>query len=457
MAQETVSRAGWVSRRALGRVGGALASLLGVAAAAACGPAPQDGTAPPKPVSGPKELSLANWATSAGNAAAEETRKAFGEQFGGVTFEEQVTPWAEYINKQIVLMASGSAPDVVTSENEQFPAFAKGTLFKPLGPFFNKDKSLAAKDFFPQLNAGYTYQGEQYCLPSDLAPIPAVYANKRLFDASGLPIPSEAASNAATWDSVVDLARKLTTPDGSQYGLHIEYFETVPYSGGAYYVDDRTAPTKGALDDPRWARAVDLWVDWTTKQRIMPTAADRERLGNANGWALFAQNKVAMFVSGPWHIRNFLQEDPQLPWDMFWVPRLAAGGPRKFRTGGSGHGMTQNARNPDLAWEWLKFNSGKPGYEIGQRHVPPEVVRLRAHIPSNDLEVARLKKLGLANIDIMVKGAPDVLWWPFHAEWPRINGQVLGPVRSRLLRGEEAAAPALKALNEQLTRELQAR
>lgn len=455
MAQQAAGSTMWVSRRALGRAGGALVGLVGVAAAA-CGPAPPAGTERQPQVSGPKELTLANWATSVGNAAAEATRKAFGDQFGGVAFEEQVTPWAEYINKQIVLMASGSAPDVVTSENEQFPAFAKGNLFKSLAPFFTKDKSFAAKDFFPQLNAGYTSRGELYCLPSDLAPIPAVFANKRLFDAMGLTIPSEAASNNATWDSVVELARKLTKPDGSQYGLHIEYFETVPYSGGAAYVNDRTVPTKGALDDPRWARSVDLWVDWTTKQKIMPIAADRERLGNSNGWALFAQNKVAMFISGPWHIRNFLQEDPQLPWDMFWVPRLAAGGPRKFRTGGSGHGMTPNARNPDLAWEWLKFNSGKPGYEIGQQHVPPEVVRLRAHVPSNDLEVARLKKLGMTNIDIMVKGAPDVVWWPFHAEWPRINGQVLGPVRSRLLRGEEAPAPALKELNEQLTRELQA-
>ena len=432
-------------------------ALAAGAALAGCGV--QGGQAPggtqPGRISGPREISYAGWSSNLANPAAEATRTAFSEQFGGVKFEEQVTPWAEYINKQIVLMATGSAPDVVTSENEQFPAFAKGNLFKPLAPFFNKDKSIAVKDFAPQLTAGYTYQGEQYCLPSDLAPIPAVYANKRLFDAAGLQIPSEKDSANFTWDQVVELARKLTKPDGSQYGLHVEYFETVPYSGGAYYVNDRMNPTRGALDDPRWVRAFDLWVDWTTKTKIAPTGADRERLGNANAHVLFAQNKIAMFISGPWHIRQFLQEDPQLTWDMFWVPKLAATAPRKFRTGGSGHGMTHNVRNPDLAWEWLKWQTTKPGYEIGVQHNPRQTVQLRAYLPATDLEVARLKQLGMANIDIMVKGAPDVLWWPFHAEWPRINSQVIGPERSKLLRGEAPAAPALKDLNERLTRELQ--
>ena len=189
MAQETSSRAGRGSRRALGRAGVALTGLLGVAAAAACAPASQEGPAAPKAVSGPRELSLANWATSAGNAAAEETRKAFSEQLGGVTFEEQVTPWAEYINKQIVLMASASAPDVVTSENEQFPAFAKGNLFRPLAPFFNKDKTLTPRDFLPQLNAGYTSQGELHCLPSGPGAVPGGVRQQRLFEASGRQIP----------------------------------------------------------------------------------------------------------------------------------------------------------------------------------------------------------------------------------------------------------------------------
>ncbi len=429
------------------------AALAGGVVLAACGEAPAQGG--PKAVAGPKQLSLAAFFDFTSPAAV-KTREAFAEQFPGVEFQTETTPWGEYINKQIVLMASGSAPDVVASENEQFPAFAKGNLYKPLAPFFNKDKSVATKDFYPQLVAGYSHRGEQYCIPGDLAPIPAIFANRRLFEAAGLEIPSEKDSFNYTWDRVAELAKKLTRPDGSQYGLHVEYFQSVPYSGGAYYVDDRNNPRKGTLDDPRWARSIEMLVDWTNRQKIMPTAADRDRLGQKDWWGLFAQGKVAMYLTGPWQIRRFLEAEPGLQWDMFWVPKLANNLPRKFRTGGTGWGMSQNVRNPDLAWEWLKFSNGRPGYEIGQKYVPETVVRLFAHVPSSELEVARLKKLGMANVDIFLKGAPDVLWWPFHPEWPRINSQVLGPDMGKLLRGEEAPGALLKDMNERLTRELQA-
>ena len=436
----------------------ALVSTAGTAGIlAACGAASGSDTGSrPAQISGPKEISYAGWSSNLANPGAEATRKAFGDQFGGVKFEEQVTPWAEYINKQVVLMASGSAPDVVTSENEQFPAFAKGQLFRPLAPFMNKDKTVAAKDFYPQLAACYTAGGELFCLPGDLAPISAVFANKQLFDAAGIPVPSESASNNFTWDNVVELARKLTKPDGSQYGLLVEYFESVPYSGGAFYVNDRLKPTRGAMDDPRWARAIDMWVDWTTKTKIQPLSSDRDRLGQRDWWALFAQNNVAMYVTGPWQIGSFMRMTPDLKWDMFWVPRLQAGAQRKFRTGGSGLGVTKNARNPDLAWEWTKFTNTKPGYEVRLPHNPPNSLGLRAHIPSNELEVARVKKMGMNNVDILVKGAADVLWWPFHPEWPRINQDVIGPDRGKMLRGEVPAPATLKDVNERLTRELQA-
>ena len=126
---------------------------------------------------------------------------------------------------------------------------------------------------------------------------------------------------------------------------------------------------------------------------------------------------------------------PDLKWDMFWVPRLQTGATRKFRTGGSGVGVTKNARNPDLAWEWVKFTNTTPGYEIGAQHSAPTAVRLRAHVPSN---------------------AADVLWWPFHPEWSRIRGVAINEDLNAMLRGELPAPSTLKDVNERLTRELQA-
>lgn len=381
----------------------------------------------------------------------------FGERFGTVQVEAQTIASSEYISKVTALLVAGSAPDVVQSENQQFPAFAKVGLFKPLAPFFNKDKSVSTKDFFTDQLVCYTWKGELYALPGGLVPNAAIYANKTLFEAAGLKVPTPEQSQNYTWDNVVELARKLTKTDGSQYGLVVAPFQSVPYSGSAYWVNDRMNPTKGALDDSRWVRSIDMWVDWTIKQKIMPTVAARNAMGERNWQEAFAHGKIAMYLDGSWQVGSFLRAEPQLKWDLFWVPKLAANQPRKFATGGAGWGLTQHARNPDLAWEFLKFIDRKPGsYEIELKHAEPMAIYMSTYIPVNNKEVDRLKKLGMANVDIFTKGANDVLWWPFHQEWPRINSQVIGPELGKMQRGEVAPAGALKELNERVTRELQA-
>ena len=143
---------------------------------------------------------------------------------------------------------------------------------------------------------------------------------------------------------------------------------------------------------------------------------------------MFAHGKLAMYLGGPWQIETFLREEPQLPWEMFWAPRLAADQPRKFASGGTGWGITPNARNQELSWEFLKFIDRKPGsYEIELETNAPLAVYLSSYLPVNEKEIARLKKLGMANVDILVKGATEVQWWPFHPDWPRVTGRRAQP------------------------------
>ena len=443
-----------VTRRRAGA--GAAAALAAIPVVlAACGGETSTAPAATRTMSGPKVVSYTTWG-DVSRPAVQEMLQVFPERFGGAQVEASSIPSGEYVAKVTALAVAGSAPDVAQVENQNFPAFAKVNLYKPLEPFFNRDRSMSPKDFFADQLTCYTSKGQLYCLPGGLVPNSAIFANKTLFEAAGLQVPTPEQSQNSTWDTVIDLARKLTKPDGSQFGLAVAPFHAVPYSGSAYWVNDRANPTRGALDDPRWARSVDLWVDWTQKQHVAATADDRTKLGERNWQEAFAHGKIAMYLDGSWQVGPFLAAEPQLRWDVFWVPRLAANQPRKFATGGAGWGVTQNARNPDLSWEWVKFVDRKPGsYEIELKHTQPMTVLMSTYIPVNNKEIDRLKKLGMANVDIFTKGANDVLWWPFHQEWPRINSAIIGPELGKLQRGEVPAAGALKSLNEQVTRELQ--
>src|SRR5699024_11453525 len=60
----------------------------------------------------------------------------------------------------------------------------------------------------------YTYEDKVYAVPKDVDTI-ALWYNKTMFDEAGIPYPDE----TWTWDKLVEVAKQLTKPDGSQYGL----------------------------------------------------------------------------------------------------------------------------------------------------------------------------------------------------------------------------------------------
>ncbi|MGH2356045.1 MAG: extracellular solute-binding protein, partial [Chloroflexota bacterium] len=260
-----------------------------------------------------------------------------------------------------------------------------------------------------------------------------------------------------TWTNVIDLAKRLTKSDGSQYGLFVNQVSVPAFSGGAYWVNDRANATRGALDDPRWARAMELWVDWTQKQKVVPLGSQARELGEANMTEAWARGKVAMLQNQSPQIRFALIAEPSLQWDMIWVPKMANDLPRKFFSSGAGWGMTPQVRNADLAWEWIKFIDRKPGsYEINLKHNPPQAIYLSSHIPTTQKELKRLKEMGVVNADLLVAGANDLYWTPLHAEWPRIESTIINPELNKMQRGEVVPAGGLKDLNERVTRELQA-
>jgi multiple sugar transport system substrate-binding protein len=456
-----MSRGQGKTRRALGMRALAGAGMVaggpgGGALLSACGAGGRSEPAGPTAIGGPKVLSYTTF-NDVSSPEYKEFNQVFSERFGGVQITPEVVATGEYIAKMTAQLVGGSATDVVQGQIAAFPALAKIGLYKSITPYLAKDKSMPAKDFFPGHVQGFTYKGEQLGLTGGLVDQNVIFVNKRVFEAGGLKVPTPQESQNWTWSNVIDLARKLTKPDGTQYGLFVNLAAVPAFSGGAYWVNDRSNVTRGAMDDPRWARAMEMWVDWTQRQRAVPLASQARELGEANMTDAWARGKVAMLQNQSPQIRFALITEPSLQWDMIWVPKMAADLPRKFWGSGAGWGMTPQAKNPDLSWEWVKFIDRKPGsYEISLKHNPPQAIYLSSHIPTTQKELKRLKEMGVANADLLVAGANDLYWPPLHTEWPRIESSMVNPELAAMQRGEVAPAGALKDLNERITRELQA-
>ena len=107
-----------------------------------------------------------------------------------VVFEH--TPYTGYTSKILTRIAGGAAPDIIATEVDYFVTFASKGVLEDLTPYVDQDPSGFRKDdFFPQIIDRFTYDGKLMALPRDIAPFACVYYNKKLFDAAGLPYPTD--------------------------------------------------------------------------------------------------------------------------------------------------------------------------------------------------------------------------------------------------------------------------
>ncbi|MGH2353567.1 MAG: ABC transporter substrate-binding protein, partial [Chloroflexota bacterium] len=203
-----------ITRRAF--TGGAAA--IGTALLAACGTSGGGEAATPKTVSGPRVLSYTTF-NDVSTTEYKECNQVFSEKFGGVQIEPVVVASSELVAKLTAQLVSGSLTDVSQVNIALFPALAKAGLFKPISPFLSKDKEMSAKDFFQGHVQAFTWKGQQLGLTGGLVDQNVIFVNKSAFGASGVKVPTPQESQNWTWTNVIDLAKRLTKSDGSQYGL----------------------------------------------------------------------------------------------------------------------------------------------------------------------------------------------------------------------------------------------
>ena len=104
-------------------------------------------------------------------------------------------------------IAGGDAPDVFAMDGPLFPDYQSRDVLLDLKPFIDRD-GYDLGQLADQAVADFTTPDGQFGLPRDLNVI-ALFYNKTMFDAAGIPYPDE------TWDwaKLVEVAKKLTIKD----------------------------------------------------------------------------------------------------------------------------------------------------------------------------------------------------------------------------------------------------
>ncbi len=300
-------------------------------------------------------LNVAVWASNEERAVLEPLFKKFDEENPDIQLFVDYILSNQYKNKILTSLAGGTGPDVFLVYCSLFAAFQEKNVLYPLEELIAKDPSFKKDDYLESALNQFSKNGDLYCIPRDMLPLSFIAYNKDCFDEKGLPYPTD----FMTYPELIDLAQKVGNKNDHQitrFGLYLVDPETVILSYGGEMVDSVENPTKGAIDDPRIVKGLELYHDMIYKYRISPTKAEIDAIGQ-DAMSMLKSGNIAMFWSGVWTLRSCLENKDELNFGYVQGPHQPGVEPR-FHQGGAGYGININTKHVEESWRMLKFITG---------------------------------------------------------------------------------------------------
>lgn len=265
----------------------------------------------------------------------------------------------EYNNSLgISLSAAQSDPDVIwVKDMGAMLQMADKKQLLPLDDFMKKDN--LDTSVYNGAAEQLQYNGATYGLPyrSDWY---VLYYNKDLFDAAGVPYPS----NDMTWDQYYDLAAKMTSGEGSSkvYGTHDHTWQAL-VSNWAVQDGKHTVVEK----DYSFLKP---WYEQTLALQDNGYIQDYSTLKTANIHysSVFKNQQCAMMPMGTWFIATMIQsqaaDETSFNWGIARIPHPSdteAG----YTVGSlTPVGISAYTDEPDLSWDFVKFATSEEAANI---------------------------------------------------------------------------------------------
>ncbi len=333
------------------------AILLLVALATGCGR--RQGRSPTGEVGGPAnaaaktELTLFTWTREDELGANQELVRKFEAVHPNLAVRIINVPGSyEAMAKLHTMVAGGQPPDIASIHGGFHLGFAQSGALANLGQVTAEDSSFDLKDFHPRLLDLCRWQGKLYSLPRYTS-IYALYYNKDLFDAAGVPYPSK--QGQWTWSQYLDTVRKLTLDqdgDGKtdQWGAYIDFWQARLYPWLWQNKASLLDVEKGVLtlNTPAAVEALQFLVDLRLKYKVTPPPTPGEK---NEGLDLFTQGRAATYLSGPWDV-GAVRERAKFAWDVWHLPQKKQ---RATMLGTENYALMAGSKHPQEAWELLKF------------------------------------------------------------------------------------------------------
>jgi ABC-type glycerol-3-phosphate transport system substrate-binding protein len=334
-------------------------------------------------------------------------------------------------------LVAGTPPDVINTQGALGLEYAAQGALLDLTPRLKAEAAVATR-FNADYLSNWAYEGSNYMLPFYITKT-LLFFNKPMLEKAGLSGPPQ------SFDQLLEAAQKMSSGEASGFlTLNFDwlYWPLYATNGVELLSKDLSKPTFNtatamAITD-RLAKATEAGainkISWTGRW-VEPNGA----FAAGNVGMLHAHSPAYFFVKGQGK----------------WVSPETLGvahAPGGFATPNShGLGISKASKNPDLAWDFLKFVTNEGAQELGVNrklvtgNIAVDTANLSA-LEKNDPLVYSILKTQLEHTDKMVGN------WRLgndskikEAFWPELQNALLG---------RKDAKAALADAERKVTREL---
>lgn len=297
----------------------------------------------------------------------------FERQNPDIKVEWMIATSSSFQQELPLLIATGTGPDVFEMWGGDAKSLADNGFLLDLNPYVERDFTQEdLDDFFPiswqagELITGPN-KGMRMGIPS-YANVFVMYYNKDMFSAAGIPfLPELDRQGNWTWDSLVEIGKKLTRKDAdgaiTQWALDDDGF-WYPLGRGAGWIhaaggkifDIPDNPTRFMMDEPEALYALEFLQDLVWRHQILPPMNDRAQ-------AHFHAGKSAMNLWMGSTYLNTLEDrvGEAFEWDM--GPRPMGPASRGYYLASDMFGIAANTPHPEAAWRFVKYLTSTEGME----------------------------------------------------------------------------------------------
>ncbi|QQO11344.1 sugar ABC transporter substrate-binding protein [Breznakiella homolactica] len=303
----------------------------------------------------PVTLRVSAWDVAA-NPAIELIARSFETKNPGIKIDLIDIPSADYTNKLGIMLNGRTDLDVFwIKDGDAGHSYAQRGRLLELNGYIRRDGIDLAD--YNGLADHFTFDGSVMALPARMDYYVLFY-NKDMFDAAGLPYPS----NTMTWDEFETAAGILTRGSGAEkyYGAHFHTWQACvqnwALADGIHTILDRDY----AFFKPYYEMVLRMQ---NRDESVMDYAS--LLTGNIHYSSAFLAGRVGMMPMGTWLMMTVVEKiksgESSIRWGVAALPH-GPGIPPGYTVGSvTPMAISSVSAKQDAAWEFLRFAAGPEG------------------------------------------------------------------------------------------------